>query len=55
MLGDFFQNKIEDAGATARLRGMVGVLRKRDVVRGMTPAKLRLVLEDLGPTFVKLG
>lgn len=55
MLGDFFQNKIEDAGATARLRGMVGVLRKRDVVRGMTPTKLRLVLEDLGPTFVKLG
>ena len=34
---------------------MVAVLRKRDVVRGVTPDKLRLILEDLGPTFVKLG
>ena len=55
MFGDFFQNKIEDAGATARLKEMVAVLRRRDVVRGMTPEKLRCVLEDLGPTFVKLG
>lgn len=29
MLGQFFQNKIEDASATARLREMVAVLRKR--------------------------
>ena len=55
MLGQFFQNKIEEAGATARLREMVAVLRRREVVRGMTPEKLRMVLEDLGPTFVKLG
>ena len=55
MLGQFFQNKIEDASATARLREMVAVLRKREVVRGMTPEKLRMILEDLGPTFVKLG
>ena len=55
MLGQFFQNKIEDASATARLREMVAVLRKREVVRGMTPEKLRIILEDLGPTFVKLG
>ena len=55
MLGDFLQNKIDEAGATARLREMVAVLRKRDVVRGVTPDKLRLMLEDLGPTFVKLG
>ena len=55
MLGQFFQNKIEEASATARLREMVAVLRKREVVRGMTPEKLRMILEDLGPTFVKLG
>lgn len=55
MLGQFFQNKIENASATARLREMVAVLRKREVVRGMTPEKLRMILEDLGPTFVKLG
>ena len=55
MLDKFLQNAIEDAGATGRLREMIGVLRKREVVRGMTPVKLRQVLEDLGPTFVKLG
>ena len=55
MLGKFWQNKIEEVSATARLREMVAVLRKREVVRGMTPEKLRMVLEDLGPTYVKLG
>ena len=55
MLDKIFQNAIEDASATARLREMIGVLRRRDVVRGMTPEKLRMILEDLGPTFVKLG
>lgn len=44
-----------DFGSTDRLREMVGVLRKREIVRGVTPEKLRQILEDLGPTFVKLG
>jgi len=44
-----------DSSSAARLKEMVAVLRKREVVRGMSPVKLRLVLEDLGPTFVKLG
>ncbi|RHM56163.1 AarF/ABC1/UbiB kinase family protein [Mitsuokella sp. AF33-22] len=55
MFDKFLHNAIEDASATARLREMIAVLRKREVVRGMTPEKLRQVLEDLGPTFVKLG
>ena len=39
-----------------RLREMVLVLRKHNVLTSdMTPEKLRLILEDLGPTFVKLG
>ena len=46
---------VEDAGTARRLREMVNVLRKHDIVRGMTPEKIRQVLEDLGPTFVKLG
>ena len=46
---------IDDAGSAARLKEMVNVLRARDVMRGMTPVKLRQILEDLGPTFVKLG
>ena len=58
MLDKFLQDvKIssDDSGSAARLKEMVDVLRKREVVRGVTPEKLRLILEDLGPTFVKLG
>lgn len=44
-----------DSSSAARLKEMVAVLRKHDVVRGITPQKLRLVLEDLGPLFVKWG
>ena len=45
----------KDIGSAVRLKEMVAVLRKYEVVRGMTPEKLRHILEDLGPTFVKLG
>lgn len=39
-----------------RLREMVLVLRKHNILTSdMTPEKFRLILEDLGPTFVKLG
>lgn len=48
-------NSDEINGSTKRLREMVGVLRHRDLLHGITPEKIRLILEDLGPTFVKLG
>ncbi|MEE3420223.1 MAG: AarF/UbiB family protein [Lachnospiraceae bacterium] len=40
----------------SRLREITQVLRKYKVfTRGITPEKLRLILEELGPTYVKLG
>ncbi len=45
---------IED-GSTRRFREMVSVLRRRNLLQGITPVKIREILEDLGPTFVKLG
>lgn len=45
----------EDGFSTKRLRELIGVLKRREIVHGLTPEKLRLILEDLGPTFVKLG
>ena len=45
----------ENKNAALRLREMVAVLRRHDVVHGLTPAKLRAIFEDLGPTFVKFG
>lgn len=38
-----------------RLREITEVLRKHAITKGVTPEKLRLILEDLGPTFIKLG
>ena len=59
MLGKIFpelnKERKKDIGSAVRLKEMVAVLRKYEVVRGMTPEKLRHILEDLGPTFVKLG
>ena len=39
----------------SRLKEITGVLRKHNITRGVTPKKLRLIIEDLGPTFIKLG
>ena len=38
-----------------RLREIMAILAKYDIVKGITPVKLRLIIEDLGPTVVKLG
>lgn len=39
----------------SRMREIMAVLRKENVKAGMSPEKLRRILEQLGPTFVKLG
>lgn len=44
-----------DVSAAKRLKEMVAVLRERELLSGITPVKVRLILEDLGPTFMKLG
>ena len=38
-----------------RLREILAVLLSHEVIKGVTPLKLRLILQDLGPTFVKIG
>lgn len=40
---------------TRRIKEMVGILRKHKITEGMTPEKLRLIISDLGPTYIKLG
>ena len=39
----------------SRLREITAVLHRYQITRGVTPEKLRLILEDLGPTYVKIG
>ncbi|MEG0598186.1 MAG: AarF/UbiB family protein, partial [Oscillospiraceae bacterium] len=49
-------NKKETAAKSdSRISEMLGVLKKNDIAHGLTPKKLRTILEELGPTFVKLG
>lgn len=40
---------------SARFAQIVSILRKHHIQKGMDPVKLRMILEDLGPTFVKIG
>ncbi len=42
-------------GTAGRLKDIVKVLGRYDLVHGLTPVKLRQILEELGPTFVKFG
>lgn len=39
----------------SRLAEMTAVLRRNKITQGMTPEKLRCILEELGPTYIKLG
>ena len=48
-------SKIEPIEENSRRREITAVLRKHNITRGVTPKKLRLIIEDLGPTFIKLG
>lgn len=38
-----------------RFREIRNVMRKNQIARGVSPEKLRVILEDLGPTYIKLG
>jgi len=47
--------KHKQSGGGSRFLEIAGILQKHKVIFGVTPEKLRAILEDLGPTFVKLG
>ncbi len=40
---------------SSRLLEILGIIRKNGLSKGVTPQKLRSTLEDLGPTFIKIG
>ncbi|MFU0833844.1 MAG: ABC transporter [Oscillospiraceae bacterium] len=47
------QNNFGDS--KKRLKEMMGILRKHQISHGLNPQKLRLIFEDLGPTYIKFG
>jgi ubiquinone biosynthesis protein len=46
---------IDNKSSAVRLREIVSVLKRHGVIHGVSPNKLKLILEDLGPTYVKFG
>lgn len=46
---------LSKAGRRARLREIFSIARRYDILHGLTPVRLRCMLEELGPTFVKAG
>ena len=51
-MGGEEQEKKENSGYGERLREITAVLKKHAITRGVSPEKLRLILEDLGPTYI---
>lgn len=49
------QNKYKALSSKRRLAQIVSILRKHHLTKGINPVKFRMILEDLGPTFVKIG
>lgn len=48
-------SKEESKEYRTRLKEITSVLHKYGITRGVTPQKLRMILEDLGPTYIKIG
>ena len=49
------EKEVNDRGYGSRFREIMGVLHAHHITKGMTPEKFRLILEDLGPTYIKIG
>ena len=45
----------EAADNRSRMREIRQVLSRNKITRGISPEKLRIILEELGPTYIKLG
>ena len=48
-------SKLTSAQDNARFKEIRSVLAKNKITRGISPEKLRIILEELGPTYIKLG
>ena len=48
-------NEAKTLSSKRRLAQILGILKKHHITKGVDPVKFREILEDLGPTFVKIG
>ena len=38
-----------------RLKEIIEIVKKYELTKSINPEKVRMIIEDLGPTFIKLG
>ncbi len=43
------------SGNSGRMHEIFSVLKRHEIIHGVSPEKLRSILEDLGPTYIKIG
>lgn len=48
-------NESSTLSSKRRLATILGILKKHKITKGVDPVKFRMILEDLGPTYVKIG
>ncbi|WP_027090163.1 ABC1 kinase family protein [Thomasclavelia saccharogumia] len=48
-------NDQKNLSSKRRLIQIISILKKHHLTKGIDPVKFRIILEDLGPTFVKIG
>ena len=46
---------LKNLSSSKRLKEIITILKKHSLIYGITPEKARLILEDLGSVYVKLG
>ncbi len=49
------QNKPKKMDNKERLKEIVSIFTRHEIVKGLNPQKLRMIIEDLGPAYIKLG
>ena len=49
------EKNTKEHNSKGRLREILSVLKRYHITQGIQPDKLCAILEDLGPTYVKLG
>ncbi len=49
------ERKAKEISSAKRLREILGIFGRYNLIHGLSPEKLRSIFEDLGPTFVKFG
>ena len=49
------ERKTKEISSAQRLKEIIGIFGYYNLLHGLSPEKLRLIFEDLGPTFIKFG